>query len=127
MARRELARIAKDRSWLGDVTEGEILLDGARVDIAAQAAVHEQRLQLRSEQQNAVVQQRVVQRLDAEPVAGEEQRFAIAIPQGKRKHAAQAPYAVFAPGLPRVHDHFGVTSRAEAIPELHELRNQLLI
>ena len=42
---------------------------------ARESAVREQRLQLRAEDERAVGQQRVVQRLDAEPVAREEQRL----------------------------------------------------
>ncbi len=77
--------------------------------------------------QIAVGQQRVVQRLDAEPVAREEQRLLVAVPQREREHAAEALDAALAPRLPRVHDHFGVAARAEGVPERRQLGDQLLI
>src|SRR6185312_17195521 len=66
-------------------------------------------------------------RLDAEAVTREEQRFAIAIPQREREHAAQALYAVFAPRLPCVHDRLGIAACTKAVTECRELRDQRLV
>ena len=63
-------------------------------------AVREQRLQLGAEEQRAVGEQRVVQRLDAKPVAREEQRRAVAVPQREREHAAEALDAALRPTPP---------------------------
>ena len=87
----------------------------------------EQRLDLRREQEMSVRQQRVMQRLDAQAVAGKEQRLPIAVPQREREHAAEAVHAAFAPGFPGVHDHLGVAARVEAVTERLQLRYQRLV
>ncbi len=89
--------------------------------------MRDQRLQLRAEQQQPARQQRVVQRLDAEPVAGEEERLAIPIPQREREHAAEPLDAVLAPLLPGMNDHLGVAAGPEAVSKLREFRDQRLI
>ena len=89
--------------------------------------VGEQRLQLGAEQERAVVQQRVVERLHAEPVAREEQRCAI------RSHSANAnmprkrSHAGFAPLLPGVDDDLGVAVGAERMAGRLQLRNHDLV
>jgi hypothetical protein len=50
--------------------------------------VGEQRLELRAEQESPVREERVVKRLDAEPIAREEQRRSIAVIEGEREHSA---------------------------------------
>ena len=37
--------LLEDGAWFGDVAEREVLLDGARVDLALQAAMGEERLE----------------------------------------------------------------------------------
>ena len=123
----QLARLAEDGARLGHVAQREILLDGLRVQVTAHAAVRQHRLQLRPEEQRAVVQQCVVQRLDAQAVARHEQALALAVPDGKGKHASQALHAVFAPGLPGVHDALGVALGVEDMPQGLQLGDQVLV
>ena len=68
------ATLRIDRARLGRRSQGEIFLDRLRIEVAPQPAVRQQRLELGAEEQRAVVEQRVVERLHAEAVAREEQR-----------------------------------------------------
>ena len=100
--RRQLARAAEDRARLGDVAEREVLLDRARVDVAREAAVREQRLQLGAEEQacrpaaarssSGFTPRRSRARNSVSPVA---------VPQREREHAAEALDAVARPTPPR--------------------------
>ena len=78
--RRQFQRAAKNRARLGHVAIGKIILDRRRIDVAPQTRMREQRLQLRAKNQHAVVQHRVVKRLNAEAVAREKQRLPVAVP-----------------------------------------------
>ena len=71
-------------------------------------------------------QQRVVHRLDAQPIAGEEQRLAVAVPEREREHAAKARHALLAPGLPGVDDHLGVAVGAKDVAQRLQFGHQLL-
>ena len=88
--------------------------------------LRQQRLQLGAEEQRAVAQHRVEHRLDAQPVAGEEQRLLVAVPEREREHAAEARHALLAPGLPGVDDHLGVAAGAEDVAQRLQLGHQLL-
>ena len=87
----------------------------------------EQRLELRSEYEVPIGKQRVVQRLHAEPVAGQKQRFPGPIPESECEHAAKSIDACLAPRLPRVDDDLGVALGAEHVPEGQQLGYELLI
>ena len=72
-------------------------------------------------------EQGVEQRFDAEAVAGEEQGFAVAVPEGEGEHAAEAVDAAFAPGLPGVDDDFGVAAGVEDVAQRLQFRDEFLI
>ena len=126
VAGRQLQRLLEDRARLRDIAEREVLLDRVRIDVARQPAMGQQGLQFGPEEQVAVVQQREVHRLDAQAVARHEEGLAVAVPQRKGEHAAQSLHAVFAPGLPGVHDDFGVALGVEHMAQRLQLRNQRL-
>ena len=125
MRRLQLASLTEDRTWLGHVAEREILFDRQRVHVAFQAAVRQQRLQFGAEDETAVGQPRVVQRLHGQAVAGQKQRLAVAVPQHEREHAAQALDAVRPPGLPGMHDDLGVAAGVEHMAEGQQFGDQL--
>ncbi len=77
-------------------------------------------LDFRSEQQ-PLRRQFVVQRLDAQPVARDEERFRVAIPDGKGEHAAQMLHTVGAVLLEEVNDGLGIAVRAVVVAALDEL------
>jgi hypothetical protein len=96
--------------------------------------VREQRLQLGREDQLAVRQNGVLERLDAEPVAGEEQGLLRLIPEREREHAAEVRDAGLAPFLPGMDDDLGVgcgaeavAARAEGIAQLAEIVNLAVV
>ena len=89
--------------------------------------MHEQRFQFGAEDQHAVVEHRVVERLHAQAVACQEQRLAVAIRYREREHPAKALHARFAPSLPRVNDHFGIAAGAEHMAQRLQFGNQFLV
>ena len=86
----------------------------------------EQRLQLRAEHHRAPRKLGVEERLDAEPVARQEEHPPAAIPERKREHPPESLDAVFAPCLPGMDDDFGVGARVEAVAERNELGDEFL-
>jgi hypothetical protein len=72
-------------------------------------------------EQEPLGRQLVVQRLDAQTVAGDEQRFRISVPDGKGEHAAQVLYAVGAILFEKVDDGFGIAVGAVAMAAGDEL------
>jgi hypothetical protein len=125
--RRKLSHSRKNGSRIRDVSQREVLLDGPRIELAPYAGVHEQCFELGPEDDVAVVEERVEQRLDAQTVAGEEKCLPIAVPQRESEHAAKAFDAALAPRLPCVDDDFRVAQRAEDVAERDELGNQRLV
>src|SRR5512136_1441938 len=81
------------------------------------------RLDFRSEQQT-LRRQLVVQRLDAQAVARDEERSCVAIPDGKGEHAAQMLHTVRAVLLEKVNDGLGIAMRAVAVAARDELLAQ---
>src|SRR5207249_9261743 len=81
------------------------------------------RLDLRREQE-LVRRERVVQRLDAEPIAREEQPPPGPIPEREGEHAIQALDAALAIVFVRVHDRLGVAARPVAVAPRLEARAQ---
>ena len=124
---RQFFGLLEDGARFGNVAEGEVFLDRARVDVALEAAVGQKRLEFGAEDEAAVVEQRVVQGFDAEAVAGEKQGLAIAVPEGEGKHAAKAVDAVFAPGFPGVDDDFGVAAGVEDVAQCLQFRDEFLV
>ena len=127
MGGRQLFCLLEDGTWLGYIAEGEVFLDGTGIDITPESAMGEQRLEFRPEEESAVVQDSVVKRLDPKAVAGEKQRFAVAVPQGKGEHAAKAVDTRCAPGFPSVDDDFGIATSVEDMTEHLQLWNEFLI
>ncbi len=70
-----------DGARIADIAEREEFLDCARIDPARQIGVLRQRLQFGAEDESAIGQERIVERLLAQPVAREEQRAFLRVPQ----------------------------------------------
>jgi hypothetical protein len=88
-AGRKLARLGEDRQRRRDRVEGQVGGDGAGVDLTREAGLLQHRLQLRGEGERAV-DEAVVERLDAEAVAGEQQAPLAAVPESDCEHPPQA-------------------------------------
>ena len=124
MAGRQFQRLLVDGARLRHIAVAEIVLDSASVKITLEARVCGKCFELRAEHELAVVQQRVIQRLDAQAVTRKEKHLLIAVPQGKRKHAAKMLHTGFAPLLPRVHDDLGIGTRAKGVTKALQFGNQ---
>ena len=68
-----------------------------------------------------------VERLDAQPVARQQQTAALGIPDGEREHAAEAFDAGVAPFLVGMDDRFGVAARPVAMTVRFEHRPDLRV
>src|SRR5687768_18519658 len=89
--------------------------------------IGEERLELGAEQEGLVVQ-RVIQRLDADAVPGDEEDVRSGIPDGEGEHATQTRDAVLAELLVGVNYDLGVAGGSEAmsagqqlLPKLREI------
>jgi hypothetical protein len=119
LARAELADLLERRHRIRDVAEREVRRDRLGVELRVHEAARQHALQLRAEDDH-VVRERVVERLDAQPVAHEHTAAALAVPDREREHAAQAVRQRRAVLLVEVREDLGVAAAAEhvaAIPQ----------
>jgi len=120
----ELLRRAEDGRRRRDVRQGEVVVQGLTVDLAVDPG-REQALQLGPEEEAAPVVG-PVERLDAEPIASDEESAAGRVPDGEREHAAELLGTARAELLVEMDDRFGVRVGAEAVPAGFEVPPQLL-
>ena len=106
--------------------EREQMAERLPVDRAIDLGQRENRLQLGRER-DAAVDLRVVERLDAQAIAGQQQPLVPHVPDREREHAAQMVDAPRAVVLVEVDDRFGVAVGAERVAGAHELLVQLLV
>ena len=121
MPGRQLPDRFEDRARARDVLQRQVRVDRFRAPVARHVGVLEQRLDLRSER-DAVPCRAVVERLDAQSIADEQQAAVRLVPEREREHAAESIDGRVAPLLVCVHDDFGVCVRAEAMAARHEIR-----
>ena len=91
---------------------------------ALHSLVDEQRLDLDANRKRAV-DDRVVEGLDAEPIAGAKQLLALPIPNGEREHAVEVVQRLGTPMGVRCEQHLRVAGRPELVAERLQLRLQL--
>ena len=92
----QLEDALEERFGKGAELEAQVLLERLMIELAHIVRMLEDALDLGGEDEAAVLL-RVVERLDAEEVAGTEQLARIAVPDGEREHAAQTVEHAFAP------------------------------
>src|SRR5262249_37124046 len=114
--RRQLADAAEHRGRSGDELVAQVVVQGLDVHLAGDVGVLEDRLDLGAEQE-AVGALGVVERLDPDAVAGQEELAGPAVPQGEGEEAAEALDAPWAPRLVGVHHHLAVAPAAEPMAE----------
>ncbi len=102
------------------ISKRQILRQRRAIELWINPAMRQHRFDLRSEQQ-PLRRQFVVQRLDAQAVARDEERFRVAIPDGKGEHAAQVLHTIRAVLFEEVNDGFGIAVRAVAVAARDEL------
>ena len=127
VGRRQLVGVAVDATGIGNVAEREIVFHRKRVNVAHKARVCSEHFEFGAKNEATVGQPRVVHGLDTHAVARKEQGLLVAVPQGKGEHAPQSVQAGLAPGLPGMHDHFGIAARPEAIAQNLEFGHQLAV
>jgi len=96
------------------------------VERSGDQRVAEQRLRLGREQEQPVAVP-VVERLLAQPIAGEEEPARGVVPDGEGEHADEPLDACLAVDSVGVQDHLGVASRLKPAARGHELGAQLAI
>ena len=96
------------------------------VQLFLEAGVGQKALDLAAKQQLAGFVLVIIERLDAKMVARAEQRFVLAVPDGKSEHAAQLLQHLLAPLLVPVQQNFGVGPGGEGVPGAHQFGGQLL-
>ncbi len=126
MTRRQPSHASIDRPWIRNIAIREEIFDRLWIDLTVDLRAEQQRLQLRRKQQSTVGQKTIIERLLAQPVAREEQRFASGVPQRERKHAIEPLEASLAPLLPGVNDHFGIAASAKNMAQCSKLGHQRL-
>ena len=120
--------------------QGHGLNHGAEEQVAAERRLRKPRFDLAGSQQGpdfggekqVPINQSIVERLDAQPIAGQ-QHPRIASPgglrrlrQGKGKHPLQVLHAILSPFLISVDNHFGVAGRPEGVAAALERMPKLL-
>ena len=96
------------------------MVERVDVQIARQVRRFEQRLDLRAEKE-AAVDHGIVQRLDADAVARDQERARTHVPDREAKHPSQPPDRRHAPLFVRVNDRLRVSRRIEPVSCLLEL------
>ena len=112
-----------DRLGRRDVAEREIAAQGLGVEVLAGRG---QRLALRREAQ-LLAQARVEERLDAEAVAGQQQRARAAVPGGEGEHPPQPREHLRAVAAEELEQHLGVAGSAQLEAVGLELGAQLAV
>ena len=88
VARRQFADALPDCPRVGHVLVGQVFIKGLRVDVPRHAGDLQDALQLAGEEQPAGLVA-IDQRLLAQPIAGQEEKAALGVPEGEGEHAVQ--------------------------------------
>ena len=110
---RELADALEDGARRGDVFEGEESSQRFGVEVARLAG-REERLDLRGEEQPPVAL-RIMEGLDAHPVARQDEAAPLLVPEGDGEHAVQAVNEALGLFLVEVDDDLGVGAGRELV------------
>ncbi len=121
MAREELLNPDEERLGTRRVPRRQHFRNDAVIGNGLNQPAFEYRLDFGGEQQ-PVSGDGPVQRLHAEPIAGEQQPPPWRVPERKRKHAAEPVHAVVTPLLVGMHDRLGVRPGPIAVPRGFEHR-----
>ena len=116
--------ISRERSRNAD--ERQIIMNRFVIDVATDARVLQQGIELGTEDQLSV-ELGVQQRLLSHAIARQEKRFGAFIPNRKRKHPAQVLWTIGSPLVVGVNDSFSIAVGIELVAELFEFFAQLAI
>ena len=107
---------------VGEVVEGPLV-----VEASLPAREHRELLDLGGEREASPGREPVVERLDAEPVAGSEDRPGLPVEENEREHAVEPGEAVAAPLGVGVEHHLRVGAGGEGVPGGFELVPELAV
>ena len=116
VAGRQLGHAADHRVGSGNEVVGEIAGDRVRIELATDRGVGQHGVQLGGEHDPASAR-RIVERLLAHPVPGQQELLSPRVPDREGEHPVEVVDTVLAVLLPRVHDRFRVRSGDEAMAE----------
>ena len=121
---RDFGHVAHDGPRGRDELVGEEVVDRLEIPLHRNGGVGDDRLELRAEHHTleAIID---IQRLDAQPVPGEEQLARPGVPDGKGEHSVESFHARRAPLLEGVHDGLGVAAGAEPVAPGLQLAAQI--
>ena len=123
MAGLELADLPVDRVRSRDVEQRQV--EAERLDVHRRTqAIGEERLDLGAEEE-AVRELRDVQRLDPQPIAGQDEPAPGGVPERDGEHAVERAHEVEALLLVEMNDDFRIRARVEAMTPGFELALQL--
>jgi hypothetical protein len=122
---RQLADLAVDGARGRHVEQAQVLVERHRVEGRLDLGVGQHRLQFRAEHQRTARDERVEQRLLAQPVTRQQELAPPCVPERQREHAAQLGEQTDAVVLPEVHEHLDVRARPEPMPRGLETLSQL--
>ena len=123
---RQLAHAVNGAALLGQPVIEHRRDQGAGLDPELRADRGHERLQLGGEDHPLTAGQ-VVQRLDAERVAGQDEIAGRLVEQREREHAAEPAQRVRSPAAPGLEHDLGVRAGAEADTAGRQLRAQVLV
>ncbi len=126
MAWKEFAHAPEQGVRPGHVLQGEVEVEGTGLDVDAESRVWEERLHLGCEEKGAG-RSRIVEGLDPEAVAGEQQSLSLCIPQCESEHPLEQVYGRVAVFLVQVHQDFRVATGGKAMSLRLEAGAQLAV
>ena len=115
MSGRQLEHARKDGARIGHIPERHVLPNGLGIELARKSGKQQQRAQLGRER-DPILGRPIVHRLDAEPIARDQQRFGACVPDGEPEHPTQRidePRPIL---LVQVDERLRITARRELVP-----------
>src|ERR1700722_10017258 len=120
----QLADSSVEGFFAGKISESEVLGEDGTTEPCIDSGVRENRFNFRAEDQTFGAEL-IVERLDAQTIAREEDSLAASVPDGEGEHAAQVLNAVVAVFFVKMDDGFGVATGAVNMSARFELRAQV--
>src|SRR5262249_20318531 len=126
MPSRELPELLEHSIRPRYVAKREVITNGVRVHSGVEPSVTQNRLELRGEQE-AAREIGVIRRLDAEPIACQEELPSACIIERKGKHSVKTRETLRAQILIEMEDHLAVRFRPKPVPSGEQLFAEWLI
>ena len=120
----ELVDLLEPRARPRDIAQREIEVERFRIERARHAGHLKQRLDLGGEDEEVLVAV-VVERLDAQPVASQEEPPLAPVPDGEGEHPAQPFDARLAELLVGVNDRLGIGARPKTVAARREIAREV--